>query len=80
MAKSAHVTLRTLVEDALEGYFANLEDQNTAGVYKMVIREVEMGLLKVVLKRTRGNQSTAASILGLARGTLRRRLLEYGLE
>jgi Fis family transcriptional regulator len=73
-------TLRQLVEGALESYFSALEGQTVCNVHKMVIREVEIGLFNVILKLTGGNQSRAASYLGLARGTLRKRLEEYGLN
>ena len=72
--------LRQLIEHALETYFSSLEGQAVRNVHKMVIREVEIGLFNVILKQTRGNQSRAALCLGLARGTLRKRLEEYGLN
>jgi len=36
-------------------------------------------LLEVVLKKCRGNQSQACKILGLNRGTLRKKMAKYGL-
>ncbi|HMU67880.1 MAG TPA: helix-turn-helix domain-containing protein, partial [Cellvibrionaceae bacterium] len=39
----------------------------------------ETPLLEVVMKYTRHNQTRAAEILGLNRGTLRKKLKQYGL-
>ena len=49
-------------------------------LYEMVLGEVEQPLLKAVLDFTRGNQSKAADVLGINRGTLRKKLKEYGLH
>ena len=73
-------SLRQLVAKSLEDYFANLEGQAPSGVFDLVIREVEIGLLSTVMQYARGNQSKAATWLGLARGTLRKKLSTYNLE
>ena len=44
-----------------------------------MIGEVEQPLQKAVLEYTEGNQSRAADILGINRGTLRKKLKTYGL-
>jgi Fis family transcriptional regulator len=36
-------------------------------------------MIAEVLRHCRGNQSRAASILGISRGTLRKKLVEYRL-
>jgi len=46
----------------------------------MVLREVEEPLLKAVLDYTSGNQLRAADILGINRGTLRKKLKQFGLS
>jgi Fis family transcriptional regulator len=71
--------LADCVRDAMEMYFDALGDNRTTGLHEMVLRQVERPLIEVVLTRTRGNQSTAAQILGLSRGTLRKKIREYGL-
>ena len=48
-------------------------------LYQLVIGEVEKPLFKAVLRYTNGNQSEAAEILGINRGTLRKKLKQYGL-
>ena len=39
-----------------------------------------VALLEIVMQFTRGNQTKAAAILGLNRGTLRKKLRQYGLS
>ncbi len=72
-------TLRDHVDSALRNYFSNLNGEPVTDVYQMVLSEVEAPLLEVVLQYTRGNQTAAAELLGLNRGTLRKKLKEYGL-
>lgn len=71
--------IQECVQESMETYFANLDGQGTNELYKMVISEVEQPLLRVVLKYTRGNQTRAAEILGINRGTLRKKLKMYDL-
>lgn len=68
------------VTEALEEYFCNLEGEQPTDVYEMVIREVEIPLIKTVLKYVNGNQRKAATMLGVNRGTLRKKILEYCLD
>lgn len=74
-----HRPLRDSVEEVVEGYFDALGNQHASSVYDMVLGEVEPPLLESVLKHTRNNQSKAARMLGLSRGTLRKKLKLYGM-
>lgn len=75
----ANKPLRQLTEEALDSYFETLNGHNPGELYSLVIGEVEQPLLKAVLEYTEGNQSRAADILGINRGTLRKKLKTYGL-
>jgi Fis family transcriptional regulator len=66
-------------EDALETYFATLNGDRPGDLYEFVISEVERPLFKAVMDYTQGNQSQAAGILGINRGTLRKKLRTYSL-
>ena len=66
-------------EDALKQYFRNLNGDRPGDLYDLVIGEVERPLFKAVLEYTDGNQSQAAGILGINRGTLRKKLRTYSL-
>ncbi|PCK09780.1 MAG: DNA-binding transcriptional regulator Fis [Alteromonadaceae bacterium] len=72
-------SLRDCVERAVSNYFQHLEGQEVSDVYEMVLAEVEAPMLEVVMKYTRHNQTKAANVLGLNRGTLRKKLKQYGL-
>lgn len=74
-----HAPLSECVETALEDYFEQLDGHKTANLYEMLLAEVEAPLFKATLAHTNGNQSRAAEILGLNRGTLRKKLKTYGL-
>ena len=72
--------LRDQVYEALRIYFHNLGDQKPSNLYDLVLREVEPPLLEIVMQRTHGNQTKAADLLGINRGTLRKKLRRYGLD
>lgn len=74
-----HKSLRLCVETALQQYFLYLDGQPTNDLYQLVLTEVEEPLLEAVLSYTRNNQSKAAEMLGLNRGTLRKKLKQYNL-
>lgn len=69
--------LRVCVERALNDYLSNLEGQQTTGLYSIVLAEMELPLLKVILKHTHYNKRQAATVLGLSRNTLRKKLKQY---
>lgn len=74
------VPLRSQAEEALQCYFETLNGHRPARLYDMVMREVEEPLFKVVMGHVAGNQSRAADILGINRGTLRKKLKELGIS
>jgi len=69
-----------VVKNRVEQYFTDLEKETPANVYNMVLAEVEKPLIEIVLKVTNNNQSKAAIILGLSRGTLRKKMAIYNLN
>ena len=72
--------LRNCVEDAMQSYFKQLEGHATNDLYEMVLNEIEEPLFRSVLEYTKGNQSKASELLGINRGTLRKKLKMYGLN
>jgi Fis family transcriptional regulator len=72
-------TLRDSVEVALDNYFTHLDGQMASDLYNLVLSEVEQPLLEAVLRYTRNNQTRASAVLGLNRGTLRKKLKQYDL-
>ena len=73
------VPLRTQTAQALQNYFSHLNGDHPRHLYDLVLREVEEPLFRTVLDYVKGNQSRAAEVLGLNRGTLRKKLREHGL-
>jgi Fis family transcriptional regulator len=71
--------LHDSVRQALESYFQQLKGQVPNNLYEMVLAEVEMPLMEAVMDYTKGNQSRAAILLGISRGTLRKKLKIYGM-
>jgi Fis family transcriptional regulator len=74
-----HRPLHRCVEGALTAYFAALDGEDTSGLYDLVICEVERPLLECVMRHVCQNQSRAAAILGVSRGTLHKKLIQHGL-
>lgn len=72
-------TLRDSVEKTMQNYFTQLDGAPVKDVYQLVLSEVEAPLLEQVMKYTRNNQTKASDMLGLNRGTLRKKLKQYGL-
>ncbi len=71
--------LRKHTEEALYQYFKSLNGDRPGALYDLVLGEVEEPLFKAVMDYTQGNQSQAADILGINRGTLRKKLKTYSL-
>jgi Fis family transcriptional regulator len=67
------------VRRSLNRYFRDLDGQAPHAIYKMVLKSVERPMLEVVMKQAADNQTVAAEMLGISRGTLRRLLLEHEL-
>jgi Fis family transcriptional regulator len=72
-------SLRDHVCDAMQRYFEDLDGQDTKELYNIVMAEVEPPLIEAAMKYTRQNQSKTAALLGLNRGTLRKKLKQYNL-
>jgi len=77
--KNKSKPLHKHTEEALDQYFENLNGDRPGDLYDLVIGEVERPLFKAVMDFTHGNQSQAAGILGINRGTLRKKLRSYSL-
>lgn len=73
------LTLRACVEKTLQDYFAHLDGAQVNNVYNLVLSEVEAPLFASVMQHVQGNQTRASEVLGLNRGTLRKKLKQYDL-
>ena len=72
--------IRRSVTSAIQLYLGDLNGHKVSDLYHTVLNEVEPALLNVVMHHVDGNQSQAAELLGISRGTLRKKLKQYNLE
>ena len=72
--------IRNSVSSAIELYLGDLGGHEVNDLYHVVMNEVEPAILGVVMEHVEGNQTQAAEILGISRGTLRKKLKQYSLE
>mgnify|MGYP001814360710 FL=1 len=71
--------IRRSVQSALELYLGDLNGHEVNDIYHVVMNEVEPAILDVIMNHVQGNQTHAAELLGINRGTLRKKLKQYGL-
>jgi len=72
-------TLKHVVKDTLRNYFNNIGNEQPIDFYAILLEEIERPLLEVLINHTNYNQVKMANILGISRGTLRKKLKQYGL-
>ncbi len=72
--------LSNAVKHSIRRYLFDLEGTQPNNMYELVLRQIEQPLFEAILEHTKGNQSRAAEMLGLNRGTLRKKLRSYNLH
>lgn len=80
MKETSANPLNGCVRKALDKYFADLDGHAPGDLYQLMLGEVEKPLLEKVIQHTQGNQTKASELLGINRGTLRKKLKQYGLD
>ncbi|WP_052329393.1 MULTISPECIES: helix-turn-helix domain-containing protein [Dyella] len=77
---SSQSALSECVARTVRRYLADIGDTECSeGLHALVIHEVEGPLLREVMAFHEGNQSRAATALGINRATLRKKLAQHGL-
>ena len=71
--------LKELVRKQIDQYFDELDGEKPQDLYNLVVGQVEHALLEATLHQSNNNQSKAAEMLGISRGTLRTRMKLFGL-
>jgi len=74
--EEAGADLETLVHEEAKAAL----DEGGENLYRHILERVERPLLETVLARTEGNQIRAAALLGMNRNTLRKKIVELGIE
>lgn len=72
-------SIQESVRAYLDAYFAQLGATSPENVYQVVLELVERPLLEEVMKKAGNNQCRATRYLGLARGTVIKKLKQYEL-
>lgn len=69
------------IKEIVTNYYKSMIDEGMSPneVYELVMSEVELPLIEATMEFTSNNQSKAASILGINRGTFRKKLAHYGM-
>jgi len=66
------------VINAVKGYLSSVSNKDAnLNLYQLIVEEVEAPLFRTIMELTRYNQSKAARVLGVSRGTLRTKLKRY---
>lgn len=76
---NGHNAIAEAVDKSLNEYFVKLDGESPDDIYRMVIDNVEKALFANVMRRTDGNQTQAADMLGINRTTLRSKLKTHRL-
>ena len=79
LKRRAPGSLGAVVDESVRDYLQTMSGEAIDDLYELVLSEVEAPMLERVLDYTGNNQSRAAAMLGLNRGTLRKKLRKYGL-
>ena len=69
--------LQTIVYNAVNDFLVANKGKSVDDLYDRVLQEVEPPLLKLIMEKHRNNQVLTAKILGISRGTVRKKLLRY---
>ena len=69
--------LQDLVYGLVSRFLAENKNKSVTDLYDMILSEVEPPLLQAVMEKRRGNQLQAARMLGISRGTIRKKLHRY---
>lgn len=72
--------LHETVTACVRQYLEEIDGEPTTDFYQLVLSQVEPPLLREIMTYTRHNQTRAAEMLGLNRGTLRKKLRQYDIS
>ncbi len=68
------------IRQVARDYLDDMDNTDPDNLHQLFIATVEQSLIEEVLKKTTGNQSRAARILGMTRTTLRSKIRLYKIN
>jgi two-component system, NtrC family, nitrogen regulation response regulator GlnG len=74
------LSLEDVVRLKLKDYFRQMRDVDPTNLYDMILERIERPLIELTLERTGGNQLRAASLLGINRNTLHKKIVQLKIE
>jgi len=74
------ISFESFLEEKLADLVERLGGLDQGDIYDLVMQRVEKPLITHVLRKTEGNQVRAASLLGINRNTLRKKIKELGIK
>lgn len=70
-------SLQEALTNQINQYLTDMKGKNIVDLYDMVIEQVEQPLFQATIEHCKYNQSKAAEVLGISRGTLRTKLKKH---
>jgi len=72
--------LSDAVKRSLERYFRDMDGEHPTAIYDMVLKNIEKPMIELVLGRAAGNLTRAATMLGIDRNTLRKKMQQLRIK
>ncbi|MGA8050072.1 MAG: helix-turn-helix domain-containing protein [Burkholderiales bacterium] len=72
--------LADAVRRSLERYYKDMDGETPTAIYEMVLKNIERPMIETVLRFAEGNQSLAATMLGINRNTLRKKMQQLRIK
>lgn len=72
-------SLEDIIYNKLEGFISSMNEKGQQSLYSTILPFMERPLIRLVLKKTKGNQVRTAKLLGINRNTLRKKIRELGI-
>ncbi|MBD62487.1 MAG: Fis family transcriptional regulator [Gammaproteobacteria bacterium] len=77
--KNINTPISKIIKNESLSYISKMNGQGVSNLHDLFISEVEKSLIATVLNHLNGNVTKTASYLGINRGTLIKRIKEYGI-
>ena len=78
--KTAVSSLGKTIQNETLAYIHKMNGQGVSNLHNLFITEVEKSLISAVLSHLGGNVTKTATYLGINRGTLIKRIKDYGIS